>query len=70
MRRTPHCGCVEGTIGLLIGLGLFVHGYLGTAAPFGVRTVLTGLAFTLGGAVSGKVAGLAWPRLKAGGTRA
>jgi uncharacterized BrkB/YihY/UPF0761 family membrane protein len=53
------CGCVEGFIGLLIGLALFARHYL--AVPGSeprLRTILTGIVFALSGAVVGKVVGL------------
>lgn len=63
-RKAP-CGCVEGFAGLLIGLALFARHY--GAQPGGgpvLRTILTGLAFGLSGAVVGKVIGLTWPLVR------
>jgi hypothetical protein len=62
--RTTHCGCVEGAIGLLIGLALFAHTYAASPGnePW-LRTISTAIGFALGGAAIGKVLGLTWPRL-------
>jgi hypothetical protein len=67
-QRKASCGCVEGFVGLLIGVGFFAWNYAHTpgSAP-GLRGALTAIGFGLAGAVVGKIVGLTWPRLRSRG---
>jgi hypothetical protein len=63
--RKASCGCVEGFVGLLIGVGLAAWNYANTpGSARGLRSALTAIGFGLAGAVVGKIVGLTWPRLR------
>jgi len=64
MRDQTPCGCVEGFIGLMIGLAVFARVNMGSPGGTWLRTLALAIGYGLGGAVIGKVVGLTRPRFR------
>ena len=58
-----HCGCEEGAIGAVIGLGLVLASALvGVVTPTGLDVAGLGFGGFIGGAIAGKLFGMARAR--------
>jgi hypothetical protein len=65
-RERSACGCREGFLGLVAGLALSGRNYIAAQGADSSlsRTIFTGIAFGLCGAVAGKSLGLAWAHFR------